>query len=204
MSKPIKHVFINGMNDPTHGQNNINRLIPFLKKYRPNDFYDTDSATYGRIGLFVSNYLWRFTWVVKIIPRIASALVDADYCYLHSNGANFCMQALKRICNPKLKIIMLSGALDIDYKFKQEFKTLDCYHSRNDDTVKKARLLPWSDWGSGGAYGFNSSDPRVNNIDYTKLIDGHSDWFKDGNIQIIAERISEIYAEEQLNNMHGI
>ena len=52
--------------------------------------------------LLKTNYLY---WVGNTIERIANTLKDADLVICHSNGANYCMKALRKICNKDIKMM---------------------------------------------------------------------------------------------------
>lgn len=189
-NKSLKIVIGHGFLVRDKGKGSVDKLEGYIRKEFPNAIIDKDSADYGFTGLLIANYLWRLPFV-KIIPRIATALQDTDVVIGHSNFANFCMQALKRIDNKEIGVFFCSGALNRRWKFKQDFKYLHNMHSRNDRIVRASRWLPFSPWGSAGNKGFKTIDKRVYNSDCTDWINDHSDYFLDENIKRTAKEICD-------------
>jgi len=156
---------------------------------------DKDDADYGGIKIiiynfFIANYFYRFT---NIIPRIARALEDADMVFTHSNGAHFCMKALKLIKNHKIKIVHYSPALNAKWKFNERFCSCFVFHTDFDKTVNFARWIPFSSWGNMGNVGSKAHDMRVYNIDSSNYIKSHSAWFYRWNIsKVFKETIQNL------------
>ena len=193
MCKQLKIGLIGGLNDPSKGKDNIDLLVPYLKELMPDATFDIDNGKYGWIGIFVANWLYKLTWFVKIIPRIAKAMKVWNVVLVYSNGLNFCMQALKRITNKDLIIISMSGSLDEKYHFKQEFKELHNFHSTKDLIIKASKRLPFTEQGAAGAYGFDVKDKRIVNYDYTELVkDNHGCFFSNAVIKEMAVNIYDI------------
>ena len=185
----MKIVLIHGFNVRDKGKGSVDRLEPFLLDAFPGCTIDKDSADYGWVGLFIANWFWRFT---KIIDRIAEALKDADIVITHSNGAHFCMRALAKIHNPKIKIVHYSPALNKKWKFKQAFERCLVFHTRKDWIVNISKVIPFSAWGNMGKQGATTKDARVANIDCSEAIESHSGWSDDENISKIFEITNEI------------
>ena len=156
----LKIVLIHGLNVWDGGKGSIDLLKPLLYGLEPGTVVDATSADYGWQELFRVSYFW---WVGDTIPKIARALEDADIVITHSNGANYCMKALRLINNPKLKIIHLSPALNKNYKFKEVFQSCDILYSRSDRIVWLAALIPFSRLGKMGNVGATTRDMRVRN-----------------------------------------
>lgn len=185
----MKIVLIHGFNVSDKGKGTVDKLEPLLREQYPDCTIDKDSADYGWIGLFIANWLYVFT---NIIKRIAEALKDADMVITHSNGAHFCMKALKRIHNPNLKIVHYSPALNSKWKFNQAFDRCLIFHTRHDKPVKWAKYVPFSDWGDMGRNGAESDDWRVGNADTSDVIKTHSGYFKKDKIDKIFEIQTEL------------
>lgn len=197
MNKQLKIGLIGGLNDTSKGKDNIDLLVPYLQKLMPHAEFDVDNGKYGWIGIFIANWFYKLTWIVKIIPRIAKAMKGWDVVLVFSNGLNFCMQALKRITNKDIIIISMSGSLDENYHFKQDFKSLHNYHSTKDLIIRASKRLPFTEQGAAGAYGFDVDDLRVFNHDYTYLVAHHHGcFFSDVPIQIMANNIYKILEGE--------
>ena len=189
---PIKIVELHGFNVRDKGVGSIGKLRPYLLEIFPNAIYDADSADYGWDFLLKANYLY---WTGNTIDRIANALKDADLVICHSNGANYCMKALSRIHNPKLKIVFLSPALNRDYKFNETFQKCLVMYSQDDKTVYWAKWVPLSRWGDMGKVGPTWPDFRLLKRNLSKEIMHHSDWFIKKHIQRVANTIGHFYGE---------
>ena len=170
----MKIVLIHGFNVRDGGKGSIDKLKPFLQDAFPVAEIDTDQADYGWHFLIRANFL---SWMGSTIDRIANALKDADLVICHSNGANYCMKALLKICNKKIKVCMLSPALNRKYPFNESFNKCLVMHSQDDKTVSLAKYVPFSRWGDMGKVGAYTDDMRVKNMPHKDYILHHSDWF---------------------------
>lgn len=185
----MKIVLIHGFNVKDNGAGSVDRLKPYLQARFPDADIDTDTADYGWDWLFKVHFFYMFGDTIK---RIAQALKSADVVITHSNGANYCMKALKRISNRHLKVVHLSPALNRGYKFrKRVFWSADIFHTLKDKIVGVSKFIPFSPWGDMGQVGSSSSMPYVRNHDWTKTINGHSDWFKDEHVEAVANGIAD-------------
>lgn len=186
----MKIVLIHGFNVKDNGKGSIDRLVAPLLKRLPQAKFDCDSADYGWHFLFRVHF---FYWFGGTIKRIAKALEDADVVITHSNGANYCMKAVKRIKNLDLHIIHLSPALNAAYPYRRrKFRRCDVLHTLYDSIVGISRYIPFHPWGNGGQVGAKTKDCRVENHNFTKYVDGHSDWFNDDNRDMIANYIANL------------
>ena len=191
----MKIVLIHGFNVRDKGKGTIDKLEPLFKKEFPLAKIDKDSADYGWIGLFVANWLYPFT---NIIPRIASALNDADIVVTHSNGSHFCMKALKLIKNKDILVIHISPALNNNWKFKETFKSCYVYHTEHDKTVWWAKWLPRSSWGDMGKIGALADDKRVHNKHLETPITDHSNWFRPWKKVKLCKSIFKVIKKESI------
>lgn len=184
----MRIVLIHGFNVRDKGRGTIDRLVLPLRKRLPNAKFDIDSADYGW------HFLMRvhlFYWMGGTIKRIAKALENTDVVITHSNGANYCMKAVKRIYNPKLHIIHLSPALNKTYPYRRrDFRRCDVMHTLYDSIVGISKWIPFHSWGDSGQVGAKTKDERVHNHPWTRLIHGHSDWFLDDKIEKIADYLA--------------
>ena len=189
----MKIVLLHGFNVRDGGKGSIDKLEPFLKKEFPDAIIDKDSADYGRSLLLKTNYLY---WVGNTIERIANTLKDADLVICHSNGANYCMKALRKICNKDIKIVFLSPALNAHHDFNESFNECLVMHSKSDRVVSLAKYIPFSSWGNQGKVGTTINDKRITNLDHTKIINHHSGWFSDKHIQRVTNTITAFFKGE--------
>lgn len=203
----IKLVEIHGFNVKDRGVGTIGKFTLFvamlLRKMGYEVVIDADTADYNRHLLLRANY---FYWFGDTIERIAGALEDDPefdmvVTICHSNGANYCMKALKKIKNPNLGIIFISAALNRKYKFKQEFAWLANFMTFKDKIVGISKRVPFSSWGDGGQVGFTNTNDRIGNYDHTNPVNRHSDWSEDHSIEIpgkAAANLIHIKFQQQL------
>ena len=189
----MKIVELHGFNVKDKGKGSIGLLREPLLKEFPEAQYDADGADYGRTLLIKTNYLY---WIGNTIDRITNALKDADLIICHSNGANYCMKALRRYCNKKAKIVFMSPALNKHHAFNESFDKCLVMHTKDDRIVSLAKYLPFSSWGIMGKVGATTTDPRVSNIDHTGTIKKHSDWFIEKHRQAVVNTITAFYKGE--------
>lgn len=192
--RKLRIVLIHGFNVRDNGAGSIDQLVPhLLDLFGPENVdIDKDSADYGWDFLLKVHFFYVFG---DTIPRIAAALEDADVVITHSNGANYCMKALKRIRNERIHLIHISPALNKGWKFRETFRRCDVIHSRNDRIVYLAKWIPFSPWGNMGQVGPTTDDPRVFGQDLTRVADDHSDWFKPVKARSTSMRIHKLITE---------
>ena len=176
---------IHGFSDRSGGDDNINKIKPLLEAlgYK----VDVDGARYGYMSLLAVRFRKH-----KTILRIAKAMADADVIITYSNGAHFCMKALKLVLRKSFIIIHASPALNRKIKFPENVKKCWVFHIRSDTTVWLASFIPWSKWGRMGAVGYKGDDPRVVNIDYTDIAKKHGGMWKDYVIGYFVEQVHEL------------
>lgn len=186
----MKIVMIHGFNVKDKGRGSVDRLVAPLMERLPGADFDMDTADYGWHFLLRVRF---FYWFGGTINRIAKALENADVVITHSNGANYCMKAVKRIKNLDLHIIHLSPALNATYPYRRrKFNRCDVLHTLYDSAVAASKYLPFHPWGDSGRIGAKTKDSRVENHNFTKHISGHSDWFTLENREMVADYISTL------------
>jgi len=198
-NEKIKFILIHGLFDSSSGQNNVEKLIPVIKKYYPNAIIDKDECDYGWLGAFKASW---FYWATDIIQRITKALKFTGVRTVvigHSNGCNFTMKALSKLQNHSIEIFMLSPALNAKYKFKEDFKSCHVLYTSTDKAVWFARFIVWSRMGAMGRYGPKSNDCRVTKEDHNDDgIINHSDYFKPKNHEMVFAEIRKKLNRNQL------
>lgn len=187
----MRIVLVHGFNVADGGERTVDRLAPFL--IDAGHDVDKDEADYGLFSL----------WMVRFrkhsaIVRIAKALQKADAVITHSNGANYAMKALKFVSGRKLVVIHLSPAVNRKASFPEAVKRAIVYFTRTDFWVWLSGFIPLHPWGRMGYAGAKTTDPRVQNRDFTDIVKGHSDWFSEDNVEFIAGTI--ILALENFND----
>lgn len=126
----------------------------------------------------------------NIAKVIASMAGGPRNVIAHSNGAliaNYAADAGLQI--PKL--VLISPALNKNFSFSSNIKSVVVYHSLGDAVLWFSHWLAMHGWGKMGRVGYTGSDKRVKNVDgeaYFGKSLGHSSWFAYPDIlQAIAE-----------------
>lgn len=180
----MRIVAVHGFNVRDGGYRTVDSFGPVLRS-RGHE-YDTDSGDYGLHDLIRVRFFHK-----DAVERIARALQTADAVVTHSNGANYTMQALKQIRRP-ITVFHVSPALNSRVAIPACVKQMYVFHTRNDSAVKLARWLLFHSWGAMGATGYRGHDARAVNLDFTKRVRGHSDWFRGLNAPYFAGRVANL------------
>lgn len=184
----MKIVLIHGFNVKDGGAETVDRLEPHLTAL--GHTIEKDEADYG----FFSLWMVRFRKHSAVL-RIVNALSSADAVVAHSNGANYAIKALRLILFNKLKVVFLSPALNRKTKIPEAVEHLHVFHTRSDWIVWLSGFLWFHPWGRMGQRGYKGNNPNVTNMDFTDVIKGHSDWFKDESVELIANDIHGLLTE---------
>ena len=179
-----KIVLIHGFNVKDGGRNTVDKLAPHLRE--AGYTVETDEADYG----FFSLWMVRFAKHSAVL-RIANALKSADIVISHSNGSNYENMALRLLDQHKKEYVSfrLSPALNRKTPYPVSVKRGFVFHTMSDFWVWVSGFLPFHPWGRMGQRGYSGQDSRIINRDFTDLIRGHSDWFKNGNAKFVASEI---------------
>ena len=180
----MRIVLIHGFNVRDGGASTVDRLAPFLIK--AGHYCDIDEADYGWFGLLAVRLRKH-----SAVRRISNALDKAQVIISHSNGSNYESKALRlhERHDQQYRVIRLSPALNSKARLPDNVTTALVMFSRSDFWTWVAGFLPFHPWGQMGWHGYRGSDPRIENMDCSDLIEGHSDWFSDQNIEFIANEI---------------
>lgn len=181
----LRCIFIHGFNVYDGGAGTVDMVALLLKQRNPDTVeIDTDNADYG----------WHFLirvhlWILRrrAVKRIRKALDGVDVVVTHSNGANYFMKAVKKLCKPKMKVFHLSPALNRGRKFRECDGKNHVFFTHHDKAVKWARWIPFSSWGDMGRHG--ATDKSVVNYNFTKTVFGHSHWFIELRLLDVVRRI---------------
>ena len=122
----------------------------------------------------------------------------------HSNGCAIAMRQMLHGSTVADKYILINPALkrDLVERIPGDVKKIVCYHSRHDYPTQAAKwaskipvvnfLIPEL-WGAAGAWGLDSDDLRVKNIEENRIFGDnyvlHSDVFADETIDKFSEHV---------------
>lgn len=180
----MRIVLIHGFNVRDGGAQTIDKLRPYLEQ--AGHEVECDAADYGFFGL----------WAVRFrkhgaVLRIANALKKADAVIDHSNGANFEHKALSLIeqHGGHYKVVRLSPALNRSTAAAANVDHCTVFYTRTDFWVWVSGFLRFHPWGRQGQRGYQGTDTRMRNRDMSDLIQGHSDYFRDENVEFIANEV---------------
>lgn len=184
-------ILVHGFNVRDGGAGTVDKLKPHLEA--AGFEVDTDQADYGYFSLFMVRFAKH-----PAVRRIAQAIIDAlmdghDVLVIsHSNGANFANKALKLVTKRLVlgaREVRLSPALN--RSTATESARCWVFHTRTDFWVWLSGFLLFHPWGRQGQKGYKGPDPRMENWDMSDIIQGHSDYFTDDNVEFIANEIIE-------------
>ena len=147
---------------------------------------------------FMFNYGWRelvsVMWCnkkdAKELKHLIKGMVSAATVYAHSNGCAVAVESARQGAEIKT-LVCINPALKIDTKFPESIGRIIVIHTKHDKATKAARffdkvpfiqLLIPNAWGAMGAKGYSGDDERVVNLDLSKDLDGHSDFFNKDNL----------------------
>jgi hypothetical protein len=167
-----KTVLVHGFNVRDGGKRSVDTLAPMLEALGHN--VDLDEADYGYWSLFKIY----FGAKGSVYKRLQAAFEDADLIVTHSNGANFAIQALRRMerDNKKRVVVHLSPALKRNTPAPPNIIMQYVYHTLSDFAVRLSTYLPFLPWGRMGSHG-STRIYRTVNRDFTGMVRGHSGWF---------------------------
>ena len=176
----MKFTLIHGLFVFGRGRKSIDKVEEYILYHYPDAVIDKDEADYGWKGVLGARHIEKNT---DVIDRIAETLKDTDVVFAHSNGARFCMKALQKIDNPKIKLVFFSPALDADWEFSEVFERCTVFCTKGDFPLRLAKLIPCSEMGDMGRVGAETDQSRVGNVYCHPDIKNHSQWFKKNKIQ---------------------
>lgn len=131
-------------------------------------------------------YGWMFRLRVRLCNSrlakvVASMALPGSIAIGHSNGCDLIYRASVEGA-PFKSVILFNPALDDDLQFPPHIERVSVFHSKDDDAVRAASWIPFSNWGDMGEEGYEGiEDPRVTNYneeDITGKKMGHSDFSK--------------------------
>ena len=153
----------------------------------------------------IFDYGWRFLSVLWHNKRDATKLkgdlghnVD-NVLFGHSNGCAIAVEAARQGAHINT-LICINPALKVDTKWPDSIDKIIVIHTRHDKATKAARFfdkVPFiqiaipNAWGAMGAKGYIGDDARVKNWDLSDRLEGHSDFFKQRNLEEFMPRIVE-------------
>jgi len=153
--------------------------------------------------LFMFNYGWRFfsvLWHNKKDAKKLKALLGANedsVVYAHSNGCAIAVEAARQ--GAKIKtLICINPALKMNTKFPDTIERISVIHTKHNKATKAARFLDKATfiqlaipnaWGAMGAKGSTLPDERVRNWDLSNRMKGHSDFFKQENLELYVSEL---------------
>lgn len=159
----------------------------------------TGKLRYYLDGAIMFNYGWRFFSVLWHNKKDAKALkgilnnarsAGDRVIFAHSNGCAIAVEAARQ--GAKINnLICINPALKTNTIFPSSIERILVVYTVHDKATRSARffdrvpfiqLLIPNAWGAMGAKGSETPDERVNNWDLSSTLNGHSDFFKDENL----------------------
>lgn len=171
---------IHGIN-VTNSKDSVGKLTPYLE------------------NTYLFNYGWRLFSVLwhnrkdaKRLKKLLGKNLNSNV-WAHSNGCAISVEAARRGAVIK-NLICINPALKRNTVFPNSIERVVIIHTKNDIPTKMAsicdkipflQILVPNAWGAMGREGSKTVDPRVVNMDFTEVLEGHSDFFEYSNLKII-------------------
>ena len=171
------------------------KTVGKLKKYLPR-------AIMFNYGWRVFSVLWHNKKDATILKDNLNNALDQNkerIVYAHSNGCAIAVEAARQGCIIDT-LICINPALKVKTEFPSFIKKVLVIHTKHDKPTRTARffdkvpflqILVPNAWGSMGADGYKGKDERVSNFDLSHILKGHSDFFKDENLDKLMPYIME-------------
>lgn len=156
---------------------------------------------------FMFNYGWRLFSVLWHNKRDAKKLkqhINSDLysnVWAHSNGAAIAVEAARQGAYIKT-LIVINGALKVKTKFPDTIEKIIIIHTDHDQATRAAAffnripligLFIPNSWGKMGAKGSSiKDDPRITNLNFTRELQGHSDFFEEKNLKLLMPKIKSM------------
>ena len=156
---------------------------------------------------FMFNYGWRFFSVLWHNKRDAKKLkhhLNSDLysnVWAHSNGAAIAVDSARQGAFIKT-LVCINPALKVKTKFPDSIEKIIIIHTDHDQATRAAAffdripligLIIPNAWGKMGAKGSSiKTDPRITNLNFTRELQGHSDFFEDKNLKLLMPKIKDM------------
>ncbi len=191
---------VHGMNVGDRGASTVMQVTPHITAYST-----VVNHSYRRIGPIGA--IFKNKKIAKKLTRAANNQrfgYENKYAIGHSNGCAIIVQALRQ--GAKFKgILLINPALNINTVFPPGDYTITVVHTKHDKAVKAARFfdaIPFLGlavpdiWGAMGARGYTGNDPRVENLDWSHFLKGHSKIFTEENMGMVGPQLAmQLYPE---------
>ncbi len=148
---------VHGFNVRDDGKGTTDCLGTTLKR----NSFNPVQFDYGWIGLLGARVFSH-----NIAKILASISQEDDIAIGHSNGCNIINQALNYGAKFK-RVLYISPALDKRTVLHPNVERVIVLHTRKDWIVQLAALLPFHPWGNMGRVGYQGTDKRYENIDWS-------------------------------------
>ena len=157
---------------------------------------DSIMFTYGWRILSV---LWHNKKDAKSLKKLIKKTSGGITVIGHSNGCAITNIAAKKGAKIDL-FICINPALKCKTIFPASIKNILVIHTKHDVATRLARffdkvpfiqLIIPNSWGAMGAKGYKGIDSRVVNWDMSDLLEGHSDFAIDENLDVLMPMINE-------------
>lgn len=183
-------ILVHGFNDRSAGAANIDQVAPLLVKH--GHTVDTDGEDYGYMGLLTVRF-GRHGAVARVVNAIRDALAVGQNVVVvgYSNGFNFSIKAL-RLVTGKVRLAGVHPASPA--RFTPPDSVARCWiaYTRSDWAVRAASYVGWliPGWGRLGAIGYQGSDARVSDTDYSDVAAGHGGLWRGAALRTLADDLT--------------
>ena len=171
----------------------------------------THIAPYSSISNYAYGYFNLFDVLFKnkkAAKRFAEIVISDHhghkYAIGHSNGCAIIVEAMRQGAKFDT-ILLINPALNINTVFPEGDYKIVVIHTKHDKATKAARFfdsIPFvelfvpDEWGAMGTRGYQGTDQRVLNMDWSEILTGHSTIFTEEIMALVGPQLAfHLYPE---------
>jgi len=157
------------------------RTVGGIAKHLRDRGHDVHKFCYGHAGFLDvrfanDNISYALVSQVRSIRKLAPGVEVVPIG--HSNGCALIHRAAEIMEEPLFqRVVYLSPALNNKAELPPLLTKCTVMHNTGDRVVSLGSLIPFHSWGNMGRVGYKGIDVRYENVDCSKDVSGHSDWF---------------------------
>jgi len=172
------------------------RTLGGVGKHLVDRGHDVHKFCYGHAGFMDVRFAnWNLAHaLISQVRSIRKLRPDTEVVPVgHSNGCSLIHTAAGIQMEPLFtRMVYISPAIDNKAELPPLITDCEVLHNSGDKVVSLGSLLPFHTWGNMGKVGYRGIDVRYTNVDCSKDVSGHSDWFTPEKLGFTVGKLDEI------------